>query len=214
MATDCGPIFVVDDDAHSREFLRALLNGGGYADVLELETGEEALVQADDKHPSLVLLDIVLPGISGYEVCHQLRDRFGDKLPIIFVSGTRIEPHDRVAGLLIGADDYLVKPFFPGELVARVRRLLVRNGAENGNGANGDGPLARLSDREREVLRLLAEGQAQESIATELFISPKTVATHIQRILTKLDVHSRAEAVGVAYREGLVDPDVAAHAAI
>jgi len=214
MTTDCGPIFVVDDDAHSREFLRVLLNAGGYADVLELETGEEALVQAGDQHPSLVLLDIVLPGISGYEVCHQLRDRFGDKLPIIFVSGTRTEPHDRVAGLLIGADDYLVKPFFPGELVARVRRLLVRNGPENDNGANGDGPLGRLSDREREVLRLLAEGQAQESIATELFISPKTVATHIQRILTKLDVHSRAEAVGVAYREGLVDPDVAAHAAI
>ena len=214
MTTDCGPIFVVDDDAHSREFLRALLNAGGYADVLELETGEEALVQAGDQHPSLVLLDIVLPGISGYEVCHQLRDRFGDQLPIIFVSGTRTEPHDRVAGLLIGADDYLVKPFFPGELVARVRRLLVRNGAENGNDANGDGPLGRLSDREREVLRLLAEGQAQESIARELFISPKTVATHIQRILTKLDVHSRAEAVGVAYREGLVDPDVAAHAAI
>ena len=214
MTTDCGPIFVVDDDAHSREFLRVLLNAGGYADVLELETGEQALVQAGDQHPSLVLLDIVLPGISGYEVCHQLRDRFGDKLPIIFVSGTRTEPHDRVAGLLIGADDYLVKPFFPGELVARVRRLLVRNGPENDNGANGDGPLGRLSDREREVLRLLAEGQAQESIATELFISPKTVATHIQRILTKLDVHSRAEAVGVAYREGLVDPDVAAHAAI
>src|SRR5712691_2420406 len=214
MPTDCSPIFIVDDDAHSRELLRTLLNAGGYSDVLELETGEEALVQAGDEHPSLVLLDIALPGISGYEVCHQLRDRFGDTLPIIFVSGTRMEPHDRVAGLLIGADEYLVKPFFPGELVARVRRLLVRNGAESINGANGNGLASRLSDREREVLRLLAEGQPQEAIAAELFISPKTVATHIQRILTKLHVHSRAEAVAVAYRDGLVDPNVAAHAAL
>jgi DNA-binding NarL/FixJ family response regulator len=186
MTTDCCPIFIVDDDAHSREFLRTLLNAAGYSDVVELETGEEALAQAGVEHPSLVLLDIALPGISGYEVCHELRRRFGDGLPIIFVSGTRTEPHDRVAGLLIGADEYVVKPFFPGELVARVRRLLIRNGAESINGANGNGLVSRLSEREREVLRLLAEGQPQEAIAAELFISPKTVATHIQRILTKL----------------------------
>jgi DNA-binding NarL/FixJ family response regulator len=213
MASDCGPIFIVDYDDPAREFLRTLLNAGGYTNVVDLKTGEEALVLAGDQNPSLVLLDIVLPGISGYEVCHQLRSRFGDGLPIVFVSGTRTESYDRVAGLLIGADDYLVKPFFPGELLARVRRLLARNGAEPVKAP--DGALSsRLSTREREVLRLLAEGQTQETIATNLFISPKTVATHIQRILTKLRVHSRAEAVAVAYRERLVDFDATARSAL
>src|SRR5262245_4386423 len=118
MVTSSGPILIVDDDASSREFLRTLLNAGAYMNLVQVETGEDALVLAEEELPSLVLLEIALPGISGYEVCRQLRDRFGERLPIIFVSGTRTESYDRVAGLLIGADDYIVKPFSPGELVA------------------------------------------------------------------------------------------------
>ncbi len=152
-----------------------------------------------------------LPGISGYEVCRQLRERFGEQLPIIFVSGDRTEAHDRVAGLMIGADDYLSKPFVPDELVARVQRLLVRSEAGNGTKGGSGARATRLTEREQEVLQLLAEGLAQGAIAAELYISPKTVATHIQRILAKLEVHSRAEAVSQAYKLGLVSPDVAAH---
>ena len=201
---------IVDDEPDSRAFLATLLNAAGYADVLQLETGEEALVQAGEVQPRIVLLDVVLPGISGYEVCHQLRERFGDRLPIIFVSAERAEPHDRVAGLLIGADDYVVKPFFPGELVARIRRLLARTEAEAvAKRANGEYVATHLSGREREVLHLLALGRGQDAIAADLFISPKTVATHIQRILGKLGVHSRAEAIGIAYREGLVSANSA-----
>ena len=96
----------------------------------------------------------------------------------------------------------------PEELVARVRRALTRSaelGRTNGAATNG------LTPREREVLSLLAEGLTQDEIADRLVISPKTVATHIQRILGKLDVRSRARrAVARAYRLGLVD-DVAAH---
>jgi DNA-binding NarL/FixJ family response regulator len=205
------PIMIVDDDARSREFISTLLSAAGYEEIVEVETGEEALVVASAEHPCLVLLDVVLPGISGYEVCHQLRARFGERLPIVFVSERRSEPHDRVAGLLIGADDYLVKPFFPGELVARIRRLLIRNGAESATDGGESGVIARLSEREREVLIILAAGRSQDAIAAELFISPKTVGSHIQRILAKLDVHSRAEAVALAYREGLVAADVTGH---
>src|SRR5947209_1478217 len=125
MTSTCGPILVVDDDPASRELVTCLLEGIGYPTV-EAETGESALVAAGEQRPELVLLDVRLPGISGYEVCRQLRQRFGEQLPIMFVSGDRTESHDRVAGLMIGADDYISKPFVPDELVARVQRLLVR----------------------------------------------------------------------------------------
>ena len=140
-----------------------------------------------------------MPGISGYEVCHVLREQYGPSLPVVFVSGERTESFDRVAGLLVGADDYLAKPVAPDELVARVRGLLRR--AEEWGPAS-----ARLTQRELEVLRRLAHGQEQSEIAAGLVISPKTVATHIERVLRKLEVHSRAQAVAVAYRDRLVEP--------
>ena len=73
-----------------------------------------------------MILDVRLPDLSGYEVCRELRDRLGASVPVMFVSGERIESFDRVAGLLVGGDDYLVKPFELDELVARARRLVER----------------------------------------------------------------------------------------
>ena len=198
-----GPILIVDDDPATRELVTTVVEGSGYPTV-SAESGEAALIAIGDREPSLVLLDVRLPGVSGYEVCRQLRERFGLRLPIIFLSGERIEPHDRVAGLLIGGDDYVVKPFFPEELAARVRSLLARSGAYQAADV-GTGETANLTERERQVLQLLAEGLTQTAIAGELYISPKTVGTHIQRILTKLGVHSRAEAVASAFRLRLVD---------
>ena len=199
-------ILVVDDVANYRELVATLLRQAGYA-VEEASSAQEALKFADCEVPALVLLDVVLPDASGYELCRSLRDRFGEALPIIFVSGARTDPLDSVAGLMLGADDYIVKPFEPGELIARVRRALTRSSElERMNGASTNG----LTPREREVLNLLADGLTQIEIAERLVISPKTVATHIQRILGKLGVHSRAEAVSRAYRLGLVD-GVAAH---
>ena len=144
------------------------------------------------------MLDVNLPGVSGYEVCRSLREQYGPELPIIFLSGDRIESYDRVAGLLIGGDDYIVKPFAPDELLARVRGLIGRRRSIR---LRSD-----LTEREREVLQLLAEGLAQTDIADRLVISKKTVGTHIERILAKLGVHSRAEAVAFAYREEFVAP--------
>jgi DNA-binding NarL/FixJ family response regulator len=140
--------------------------------------------------------------MSGYEVRHQLRQRFGEELSIIFMSGERTEPEDRVAGLLIGADDYITTPFDSSEFLARVRRGLVKSARQEG------AVDSQLTPREHEVLRLLATGVGPEEMARKLFISPKTVGTHIQRILTKLGVHSRTEAVAIAYRTGLVDQDM------
>jgi DNA-binding NarL/FixJ family response regulator len=192
------PILVVDDDPNYRGFVIGLLEGLGRP-LVEATTGAEALWSARLERPAAVLLDVRLPDISGYEVCRALRDRFGEQLPIMFVSGTRTESHDRVGGMLLGADDYVVKPFAPDELVARVRRLVARSADGAGNGD------FELTARETEVLRLLATGKPQIAIADELVISEKTVATHIQHILRKLGVHSRAEAVAFAHRNGVSD---------
>jgi DNA-binding NarL/FixJ family response regulator len=188
-------VLVVDDDADLRALVRRLLEPLGYA-VREASTAAEALDAVATEQPAVVLLDVRLPDISGYEVCRRLRDVFDDDIAVVFLSGERTEEYDRTVGILLGADDYIVKPFGSGEFIARVRRAAARS-----NAPHGDTP--RLTTRELEVLKLLANGLGQKKIAQSLFITPKTVATHIQRILIKLDVHSRAEAVAYAHRNRL-----------
>jgi len=143
----------------------------------------------------------------------ELHDTHGERVPIILVSANRTAPIDRTAGLLLGADDYIAKPFDDGELLARMRRSLGRaeRDATNGNAQKTPEEDGLLSPREFEILGLLSEGLGQADIAERLVLSPKTVGTHIQHILSKLGVHSRAQAVAEAYRQGLVQPDFAAH---
>jgi len=201
-----GAILVVDPDDGFRGFVSSLLRRVGYR-TIEETSGEGAVLTARELRPALVVVEVELPGVSGYQVCRELRDDFGEELPIIFVSGGRTDSLDRVAGLLIGADDYLVKPIAPEELVARIGRLLMRGAAASRAPRPADAYALSLSAREAEVLRLLAHGLTNKAIAQKLLISPKTVATHVQRILTKLGVRSRSEAVALAYREGFVDSD-------
>jgi DNA-binding NarL/FixJ family response regulator len=192
-----GIILVVEDDLHTRGLLELILEDAGYA-VCVVESAEAALEITWREQPRLIVTDVHLPGMSGYELCHRTRERYGHDVPIVMISGERTDTFDRVAGLLIGADDYLVKPFAVDEFLARVRRL-------------ADRPLpmahvvgSRLTPRELEILRLLACGRDPLSIAGHLVISPKTVATHVEHIFSKLGVHSRAEAVALAFREDLV----------
>jgi two-component system, NarL family, nitrate/nitrite response regulator NarL len=209
--TTAAQILIVDDDRHSRALISRVLRRAGYS-TYEAKAGEEALAAAKRARPALVIVEALLPGMSGYEVCRELKDEFGEALPIVFVSGNRTEPGDRVAGLLLGGDDYVVKPFDPDELLARVRRLLptplndVRRPDE-------------LTTRELHVLSLLVDGLTQSEIAEKLFISPKTVGKHIEHILAKLGVHSRAQAVALAVRNGTIEahrraPDVEAHSLV
>jgi DNA-binding NarL/FixJ family response regulator len=192
-----GPILVVDDDEGFRTFVAEVLENVGYR-TEQLANGVDVLPAAEAERPATVLLDVQLPGLNGYQVCRDLRDQYGDAVPVLFISGERTEALDRAAGLLLGADDYMIKPIDPGELIARVGRLLKEPGS-NGK-APEDEKLASLTQREQEVLNLLAEGLQQDEIAHRLVISPKTVATHIQRILGKLDVRSRAQAVAHVLR--------------
>lgn len=193
------PVLLADEDEDARTALAGLLGDAGF-DVIEAATGEDALAVARQLVPSVVILEIPLGDISGYEVCRALREELGDELPIVFVSGNRTESYDRVVGLIIGADDYIVKPYAPDELLARLRRLVHRSRPAVARSAS------RLTPRELEVLELLADGRSPQEISAGLFISAKTVSTHIEHIFTKLDVTSRVQAVAVAYRDGLVAP--------
>jgi DNA-binding NarL/FixJ family response regulator len=208
----CGTILIVDHDDTSR--LRAVQVAVrlGY-EARPTPTGDELIERLGDDRPTLAIVEVELDGpVNGLEVMHLLHEHFGMDLPVILVSETRTDALDRTAGLMLGADDYLTKPLDSGELLARLRRSLrrVEPRAANGNG-NGHRDDASLSPRERQILTLLAEGRTQGDIASELVISSKTVATHIQHILSKLGVHTRAQAVALAFKKGLVEPDVRAH---
>ena len=203
---DCGVILVIDHDREFRELAEDVLGRMSHP-TRAVASAEEAQALLDGERPALVVIEVELPELSGLAVLAQLLETFGEDLPVILTSAVRGTPLDRAAGLLLGADDYIVKPVDPTELVARVRRSLRRSGTGTGSAAtNGNRRAvdASLSPREREILKLLAEGQTQKEIAAALVISLKTVGTHIQHVLAKLGVHSRAQAVARAYNDGLV----------
>jgi DNA-binding NarL/FixJ family response regulator len=191
-----GLAFVVDADADDRAHVTGLLQRAGFR-TRELPSGADVLQAAAEEGPVMVVLDVCLPGLNGYEVCRELRDAYGESVAIVFVSGERTEPFDRVAGLLVGADDYIVKPFDAAELIARVLRLSSHK-ARSAEPTEAFPDLTSLTRREREVLELLSQGYRQSEIASALVVSPTTVATHIQRVLKKLGVHDRAQAVALA----------------
>jgi DNA-binding NarL/FixJ family response regulator len=125
-----------------------------------------------------------------------MRDRYGETLPIVFMSSTRTARFDEIAGLLLGADDYFVKPLQDERFVARIRRLVARSSAPATNSV--------LTKREQDVLGLLVDGRRLPEIAEALCITRKTAATHMEHILAKLGAHSQAQAVAFAMRDNVL----------
>ena len=193
MATNMRPrgrVLVVDDDPLICDLVASTLADHGYA-TRRASDAREAIYLIQRETPDVIVLDVRLPDISGYQLCRRFRDDFGDAIGVILISGERKESFDRVAGLLLGADDYMVKPFVLDELLARVQRLAKRSR-----------PIARtvvagLTRRELEILRLLACGMDH----VDLVITAKTVEKHIEHILLKLGVHSRAQAIALALQQ-------------
>jgi DNA-binding NarL/FixJ family response regulator len=189
-----GKVLVAEPEECSRTVMLRILEEAGH-EPIGVDSGEEAIETARHHRPSLAILEICLPGICGYDVCRRLKDRYGESVSVIFVSATRTESFDRVAGILLGADDYLCKPFAEDELLARIGRLIRRPTAR-----------ANLTPRERDVLSLLVQGLTQREIADCLVISGKTVGTHTEHIFSKLGVRNRLQAAALAHRYRLVDP--------
>ena len=121
-------ILVVDDEARIVKLVRDYLTRAGF-DVLEARDGDRALTMARVERPDLIILDLMLPGVDGLDICRRLRQE--SDVPIIMLTA-RVEEADRIVGLELGADDYVTKPFSPGELVARVRATLRRASGELG----------------------------------------------------------------------------------
>jgi DNA-binding NarL/FixJ family response regulator len=195
-------VLIADQDVEVRESLARIFVSAGFR-VVQAGDGYDALAQARAAWPVAAILEIPLGTLCGYEVCRAMKSELGPELAVIFLSGARTESYDRVAGLLIGADDYVIKPSAPDEVLARVR-IAVERVRPARAAAHG-----RLTRREHEVLALLGEGLKWGEIARRLVISPRTVATHTENIRRKLGVNSRAEAIAVAYRDELLPLPVA-----
>ncbi len=204
-------ILVVEDEPSIREVVSLYLKRAGYA-VSVAADGPSALELADRTAPNLVVLDLMLPGMDGLEIARRLRAR-GDT-PIIMLTARR-EEADRIAGLEMGADDYVVKPFSPQELVSRVRAVLRRSRPADGGisheAAIAVGPLAidpatrlvtidgaerSLTAREFDLLWLLARHPRQVFTRDQLlervwgqseYIDPGTVTVHIRRLREKIE---------------------------
>jgi DNA-binding NarL/FixJ family response regulator len=188
-------VLVADADHACRQMLKGLLERLGCI-VVTAASGDEALTLAHASTPALVVLDVHLPHTSGYEVVRELREAFGETLPIMFISDSRLDPADEVAGLLLGADDYVAKPIARDQFLARARRLLARSPMRPIGGG--------LTPRELEVLQLLVHGLRPLDIAERLCITRKTTSSHIEHILAKLGAHSQAQAIAFAIRDEVV----------
>ena len=153
-------ILVVDDEARILKLVRDYLERAGFA-VLTARDGEAALTLARIEQPDLIVLDLMLPGVDGLDVCRRLRQESG--VPIIMLTA-RVEEADRIVGLELGADDYVTKPFSPRELVARVRATLRR-----AKGQLGPPSIVRAGELELDTgsLETIVAGRRIELTATE-----------------------------------------------
>jgi len=198
-------VLVVEDDETVADIVRRYMERESFA-VVSVADGESALEAVDACVPDLVVLDVMLPKLSGFEVCRRLQAR---RLPIVMLTA-RGEEADRIMGLELGADDYVVKPFSPRELVARVRSVLRRAGPRRfgepiaigsivldprSRSVTVDGRPVELTTREFDLLAFLMQHPGQVFDRAELleqvwgytFGSTPTVTVHVQRLRRKIE---------------------------
>ncbi len=224
-------ILIVDDDQSTRLSISEYLELSGYS-VMTADDGQEALAIIEEYHPDLMVTDIVMPRMNGYELVRRLRqDPAFRLLPVILLTA-RTKTQERILGYQSGCDLYLPKPFELEELAAAIRNLLERSQiiqseysffpqenletstdatkATEADKSQSDhiqksSIFPELTPREQEVLELLTHGFSNAEIGQQLYLSSRTVEKHVSSLLKKTDTSNRAELVRFAFKHGLVE---------
>jgi DNA-binding NarL/FixJ family response regulator len=216
-------ILIVDDSSTDVQVISEMLNADYRIKVAR--NGQEALaVAGKNPVPDLILLDIIMPGMDGFEVCERLKQStITQAIPIIFLTAVHDESQEARALDLLAAD-YITKPYSMPVARARIRNKLlsrslraepVQGSPRNGHalapagglpGPNGADPITPLSKRETEILALVAQGMTSADVSAHLSIAKGTVEVHRENIMRKLGVHNIAGMVKCAIRSGLLAP--------
>ncbi|MET7338361.1 response regulator transcription factor [Nonomuraea sp. NPDC005650] len=218
-------VVIADDQALVRSGFGMILAADGIEVVAEAADGVEAVAVVRRTRPDLVLMDVRMPRLDGIEATRQILSG-GTGVTRVLILTTYDLDHYVYAALSAGASGFLLKDVSPEHLVAAVRlvrtgdallaptitRRLIERFARRDETAHGGvqgvhGDLSQLTPRELEVLRLLATGMSNAELADRLVLSPTTVKTHVARILSKLELRDRVQAVVLAYETGLVTPN-------
>jgi DNA-binding NarL/FixJ family response regulator len=210
-------ILIVDDHTLLRAGLRALLNLDPAIEVVgEAANGQDAIRAVGQLAPRLVLMDLTMPEMNGVEAIAEIKRRYPD-VRVLVMTLHRTEDHVH-ASLKAGADGYILKDATLDEFRAAIRTVLagktylspdvsatVINGFRGGGGSSdASGVYDSLTHREREVLKLVAEGKSNKAIAAFLYLSIKTVEKHRSNLMSKLDMHNAAALTAYAMEKGLL----------
>jgi len=216
-------VVVADDQALVRKAFVVLLSSESDIEVVgEAANGAEAVALAASEQPDLMLMDVRMPVMDGLEATRRISgDESLSATRVVILTTFDLDEYVHEA-LRAGASGFLLKDTLPVDLINAVRvvaagdaliapaitRRLIAEFARlpEPGAATADAVLEQLTDREREVLELVAKGQSNAEIAAGLFVSPATVKTHMSRLLMKLDARDRAQLVMLAYETGLVSP--------
>ncbi len=238
-------ILIADDDLGTRLSISDYLEANGYS-VIAAENGREALKRVEEFQPHLIVTDITMPQMDGYELVRQLRQRPAMRLlPVVFLTA-RVETQERIRGYQTGCDVYLAKPFELPELGAIVRNLLERQQmietdrrfskefskesaiasdeaahltteltasrlaveaaqADHAESLSFTRSQLNLTQREQDVLKVLADGLSNVQIGEHLHLSPRTIEKYVSSLLKKTDTNNRAELVRFAMDHHLVE---------
>ena len=223
-------ILVVDDDLGTRLYISDYLELSGYS-VITANNGQEALAMVDEYHPDLIVTDIAMPQMNGYELVRRVRQQPVFRLLPVILLTARTKTQERIMGYQSGCDLYLPKPFELEELAAAIRNLLERSQiiqseyrfshkdslglSTSTKAVDAHNSLSTqiqkshlhssLTHREQQVLELLTHGLSNADMGHQLYLSPRTVEKYVSSLLRKTSTSNRAELVRFAIKHGLVE---------